>query len=191
MLFENVRKNGSKVYTAMCHLLAKVTCMGIDFSLYLPLWSCEVLLLHWLQVRFCECAFRLCRAPAYQKCKLNSCVPSPSPTHQMVNSPWADSSNTQYMCCHSFTIMESFFYGFCNCLLFIIDQFFSLQNSEEDINSSHVSLLICTDSTFSIAINFALCLSAIRFRSSLRGEKNIPSWTYTYCGSQIIRKFGH
>lgn len=59
----------------MCHLLAKATCMGIDFSLYLSLWSCEVLLLHWLQVRFCECEFRLCRALACQECKLNSCVP--------------------------------------------------------------------------------------------------------------------
>lgn len=112
MSFENVRKNGSKVCTAMCHLLVQATCMGIDFSLHLSLWSCEVLLLHWLQVRFCECEFRLCRAPAYQKCKLNSCVLSPSPTQSQmaqVNPPWADSSNTQYVGCDSFTIMESYF----------------------------------------------------------------------------------
>lgn len=199
MSLENVRKNGSKVCTAMCHLLAKATCMGIDISVYLSLWSCEVLLLRWLQVKFCECEFRLCKAPAYQKCEQNSCVPGPSSTQNgmaQVNPPWgtwADSSSTQYMGCHSFTIMESYFYGFCSCLLFIIDSFLNLQNDEENINSSNVFLLICADSTFLITINFPHCLSAIRFRSCLRSERNAHSWTYihTHCGSQIIGKCGH
>lgn len=81
-----------------------------------------------------------------------------------------------------------------------------MQNNEEDINSDHVSLLICAGSTFFIDVDFAFFpfghsfsqqhfskLCPDRFRSPLRSEKNVQSWIYihTHCGIQFIVKYGH